>query len=80
MCDLFFYYTMDGETGVMDSRVISIDPVYKDCITDLRGDHAWTSINYEGESSFKGASGEDCSSDSVYDPANAKNVSFVDRY
>lgn len=61
MCELHVYFAIEGDGDVvMDSRILSIDPVYKECIHDLDQPHGWTSVNYEGMSSFKDASGSDC--------------------
>lgn len=61
-CDVSLFYSMEGQP-LSYGEVISVDPFYKDCITDYRADELlWLAYNFEARSSFHGASGQDCDS------------------
>lgn len=59
MCSMTAYYRTEGNKALANNAFVSVDLFYKDCLTDL----LTTSVNYEGRSSFHGASGDDCTSE-----------------
>lgn len=60
MCAVLVVYTMATKDHLAESEVFSVDPVYKNCITDYFVNSTNTRFNYEGRSSYEGAGGGDC--------------------
>lgn len=80
MCYMILYYFVDGQKTPDQQLVYSVDPVYKDCFPGLEEVASFSkneAANYEGRSSFHGATAEQCAAPLVlHSDANVDSQRF----